>query len=143
MHYHLDGYNLAHRLAYRLAEEEGDDDEDLTPPELRHLLYAHLEGVRPQDAESLHLYWDVTVRDPGIPANEYRDRLTVHNVPDADAAIIDAVYASGDPGRQMAVSSDREVTGRSRQLGARCMTAEEFLFPGDGGNKGRGRRRRR
>jgi hypothetical protein len=143
VHYHLDGYNLAHRLAYRLAEEE-EDDGDMTPQELRHLLYGHLPGVIPQDAESLQVYWDVKVRDPGIPAHEYGAHWTVHNVPDADTAIIDAMYGSPDPGRQMAVSSDREVTGKSRQLGGRCMSAEDFLFPDDrGGSKGGRRRKRR
>ncbi len=128
MHYLIDGYNLAFWLA-------GDDD--LDPHQLRELLLGKLATSRPPDAESLHIYWDVRRPNPAIPANTYLDWCTMHNVPDADAAIIDAVYDAEAPRRCMVVSRDREVTGRSRQLGAKVMSPKDLL------GKTRTRRRRR
>ena len=130
VNYLIDGYNLAFWLA-------GDDD--LAPQQMRELLMGRLVAARPKDAESLHIYWDVRRPNPAIPANTYLDWCTMHNVPDADAAIIDAVYASDTPRRCMVVSRDREVTGRSRQLGAKVMSPKELL----GGGQGQRQRRRR
>ena len=110
MHYLIDGYNVAHWLA---------KDPDAAPAVLRAVLMRALAARRPHDAESLRIFWDVRRPDPAIPANEYLDWCTVHNVPDADAAIVDAVHGADAPARVMVVSRDREVTGRSRQLGAR------------------------
>jgi hypothetical protein len=62
-----------------------------------------------------------------IPPNEYLDWCTMHNVPSADEAIIDAVYSAAEARGLCVVSGDREVTGKSRQLGARIMTPEQFL----------------
>ena len=132
MLYLVDGYNLAHWLA---------GDEDLGPQELRERLHAALAGRRPPDAEELHVYWDVKSRDPAIPAHEYHGWCTGHNVPDADAAIIDAVYAAPDPARCVVVSRDREVVGKSRQLGARVLEPRDLLgdVPGAGGGPRRPR----
>jgi hypothetical protein len=120
VHYHIDGYNLAHWLA---------DDDDLQPHALRALLIGALRPRLPRDAESVHIYWDVRRPSPAIPANEYLDWCTMHNVPDADAAIIDAVADSHEPRRLVVVSRDREVTGKSRQLGARILSPSELLGP--------------
>jgi hypothetical protein len=128
VHYLIDGYNLAHWLAQGLAQ-----DDDLDPEQLRELLLEALERRVPADAESLRIYWDVRRMHPGIPANEYLDWCTMHNVPDADAAIIDAVYDADRPQRLVVVSRDREVTGKSRQLGAKTRSPAELL--------GKGRRR--
>jgi hypothetical protein len=125
MRYLIDGYNLAHWLA-------GDDD--LEPDELRALLIARLKGTRFDNAESVDIYWDVRRPNPAIPAHTYLDWCTMHNVPDADAAIIDAVYDAETPHRCTVVSRDREVTGKSRQLGARTRSPRELLGPrGRGG----------
>lgn len=134
MHYHVDGYNLAHWLA-------GDDD--LLPLELRQLLNAALSARVPQDAESVHVYWDVRNPAFGIPANEFMGWGTAHNVPDADAAIIDAIYAAPTPRNHIVVSRDREVTGKSRQLGAKAWEPRDLLgdIGGGGGGQGGGRRR--
>lgn len=133
MHYHVDGYNLAHWLA-------GDDD--LLPLEMRQLLNAALSARIPPDAESVHIYWDVRNPDPAIPANEYLGWATAHNVPDADAAIIDAIYAAPDPHNHVAVSRDREVTGKSRQLGAKTWSPADLLGDVGGGSSGGGGPRR-
>lgn len=119
MHYLIDGYNVAHWLA---------KDPDAAPAVLRAVLMRALVARRPHDAESLRIFWDVRRPDPAIPANSYLDWCTVHNVPDADAAIVDAVHAADAPSRVVVVSRDREVTGRSRQLGARTMGPKD-LFP--------------
>jgi hypothetical protein len=127
VHYHVDGYNLAHWLA-------GDDD--LLPLEMRQLLNAALSARLPADAESVHIYWDLRNPAPGIPANEYLGWCTAHNVPDADAAIIDAIYAQPAPHEHIVVSRDREVTGKSRQLGAGTWEPRDLL--GDVGGRGVG-----
>ena len=118
MHYLLDGYNLAHWLAA---------GEDLEPLALRDLLLSRLVDRRPKDAESLRIYWDVRRPGPGIDANAYLDWCTMHNVPDADAAIIDAVWASDVPRKLVVVSRDREVVGKCRQLGARTQGPGDLL----------------
>src|SRR5262245_7529207 len=60
VHYHVDGYNLAHWLA-------GGDD-DMQPLALRKLLTAALRARVPRDAESVHVYWDVRRPSPGLPS---------------------------------------------------------------------------
>ncbi len=118
MHYLLDGYNLAHWLA---------GDEDLRPEQLRARLLGALAGRLPGDASEVHIYWDVRRPSPMIPQNEYLPWCTLHNVPSADEAIIEAVYAASNARGLCVVSRDREVTGKSRQLGARIMAPGEFL----------------
>ncbi|MFT7462151.1 MAG: hypothetical protein ACI9EF_000488 [Pseudohongiellaceae bacterium] len=139
VNYLIDGYNLAFWLA-------GDDD--LEPLEMRELLLGRLRSACPKDASSLHIYWDVRRPNPSIPAHTYLDWCTMHNVPDADAAIIDAVYDADSPRHCLVVSRDREVTGRSKQLGAKVMSPDEFFGGGQGhkaskGNRGNKRRKRR
>ena len=118
MRYLLDGYNLAHWLVR---------DDDLRPEQLRARLLGALRGRLPGDAHEVDIYWDVRRPSPMIPPNEYLDWCTMHNVPSADEAIIDAVYSATDARALCVVSRDREVTGKSRQLGARTMTPEQFL----------------
>ena len=139
VHYHVDGYNLAHWLA---------GEHDLLPSGLRELLNRALSSHVPGDAESLHVYWDVRTPNPAIPVNESMGWCTAHNVPDADAAIIDAIYQADEPHKHIVVSRDREVTGKSRQLGAKAWDPVDLL--GDvggeknaprGGSKKRRRRR--
>jgi len=118
VHYLIDGYNVAHWLAR---------DADLRPAELRRLVLDTLGRRPPADARSIHVYWDVRADDPSIPPHESLGWCSVHNVPDADAAIVDAVYDAERPGEHVVVSRDREVTGRSRQLGARAMSPRDLL----------------
>ncbi len=116
MHYLLDGYNLAHWLT---------SDDALRPKELRSALIAELRLHRPKRATSITIYWDV--RRGLTPANEDLGWCRMRFVPDADEAIVDAVYDSRNARKLVVVSRDREVTGRSRQLGARTMAPIELL----------------
>lgn len=118
MHYLVDGYNLAHWLLR---------DDSLHPDQLRERLLAALHGRMPKDASRVDVYWDVRRPSPSIPPHVYLDWCTQHFVPDADAAIVDAVWAAGQARRMCVVSRDREVAGRSRQLGARVMAPADFL----------------
>ena len=118
MRFLLDGYNLANWLAR---------DPDLQPAQLRAMLRHAIRTRNVPVASSMEVYWDVRSRDPSIPANEYFDEFTAHNVPDADAAIIDAVRDAAKPSQCTVVSRDREVTGKSRQLGARIMSPKDFF----------------
>lgn len=117
MRYLLDGYNLAHWLAR---------DDDLRPEQLRALLLAALRPALPRNAREVVVYWDV--RAPGHPPPaEHLPWCTLRFVRSADEAIVDAVYDADDPRAITVVSRDREVTGRSRQLGARVQSPAEFL----------------
>ena len=145
--YLIDGYDLAHWLASSVV---GGDD--FGPAELRTLLLGTLAPRLPRDARSVHVYWDVRQPAHGVPLREDLGWCVAHNVPDADAAIIDAVYDAASPRQLVVVSRDREVTGKSRQLGARVLGPAELLGEGPdgrgpgggrGGRGGRGRRRRR
>lgn len=118
MHYLLDGYNIAHWLL---------SDDDLTANQLRAGALAALQNGLPANASKVDIYWDVRRPSPSIPPNEYLDWCTMHNVPDADAAIIDAVYNAPNARGLCVVSRDREVTGKCKQLGARTMSPDDFL----------------
>lgn len=118
MRYLIDGYNLAHWLAR---------DDDLRPDQLRLLLLTALGRRRPRDATRIEVYWDVRRPNPSVPAREDLGWCVQFNVPDADAAIVDAVYDADQPRRCVVVSRDREVTGRSRQLGARTKAPGDLL----------------
>lgn len=118
MHYLIDGYNLAHWLA---------DDVDMSPAELRATLLGRLRACIPADSESLTVFWDVRNPHPNLPGSESLGWCQVRNVPDADAAIIDTVWASDAPHRMTVVSRDREVTGKSRQLGAKVASPRDLL----------------
>jgi len=117
--YLLDGYNVAHWLL--------SDQDDLLPEHLRAGLLGAIEQHHPPDAEALDVYLDVRGSQPLVPANEYRGLVTVHNVPDADAALVDRVGRAQDPRRLCVVSRDREVSGRCRQLGATTLTPGGFF----------------
>ncbi|GJM21543.1 MAG: hypothetical protein DHS20C15_14580 [Planctomycetota bacterium] len=121
MNYLLDGYNIAHWLA--------PGDHDLDAHGLRALLIAQLAGRVPHDAVSVTIFWDVRNPNPSIPPREFLDWCVMQNVPDADAAIIEAVYQADKPSRCLVVSRDREVTGKSRQLGARTQSPKQLFDP--------------
>ena len=118
MRYLLDGYNLAHWLA---------QDDNLRPEQLRALLLAKLRPKVPQNARDVVIYWDVRNRTPDVMERESLPWCTLRFVPSADDAILDAVYDAENPRDVTVVSRDREVAGKSRQLGARVLSPAEFL----------------
>jgi len=118
VHYLLDGYNLAHWLA---------GGTDLVPEQLRTLLLEHLATRVPADALSVRIWWDVRRGTSLLGSNSYLDWCSMHFVPDADEAIIDAVWASDEPRRLLVVSADREVVGKCKQLGARVSDPGSLL----------------
>ena len=92
-------------------------------------------GRRPRDADAITIYWDAKGAWERPPEGAYDAGFDQRFVPVADDAIVDRVAASRRPGRLKVVSRDREVTGRSRQLGAKTATPAELL----GGARRRGR----
>lgn len=116
MRYLVDGYNLAHWLLR---------DDELRPEQLRAGLLRAMKGRLPRDATQVDVYWDV--RRGETPPRESLGWCTLHFVPNADEAIVDAVYDSPQARGLCVVSRDREVTGRSRQLGAKVLGPTEFL----------------
>jgi len=116
--YLIDGYNLAHWLLR---------DDELLPEQLRARLLAVLKAQVPKNATQVDLYWDVRRPNPSVPPRESLGWCTQYNVPSADEAIIDAVYDAPNPRNLCVVSRDREVTGKSRQLGAKIMAPDQFL----------------
>jgi hypothetical protein len=118
VHYLVDGYNLAHWLVR---------DDSLHPDQLRERLLAEMRPRLPKNARKVDVYWDVRRPSPSIPPHLYLDWCTQHFVPDADEAIVDAVYDSTQARGLCVVSRDLEVTGKSRQLGAKVMAPADFL----------------
>ena len=116
MRYLVDGYNLAHWLLR---------DDELRPERLRAGLLAAMKGKLPRDASQVDVYWDV--RRGETPPRESLGWCTLHFVPDADEAIVDAVYDAKEARGVTVVSRDREVTGKSKQLGAKVLGPAEFL----------------
>jgi hypothetical protein len=116
--YLVDGYNLAHWLLR---------DDALRPEELRSRTLAAMTGKLPQNATDVVIYWDVRNRTPGVMERESLPWGQMRFVPSADDAIVDAVYEADNPRDITVVSRDREVAGRSRQLGARVLSPAEFL----------------
>jgi hypothetical protein len=116
--YLLDGYNLAHWLAR---------DDDLRPEQLRARLLAALRPILPHDAREVVIYWDVRGPAPGVLATENLPWCRMRFVSSADEAIVDEVYDAENPRNVTVVSRDREVAGRSRQLGARVLSPAEFM----------------
>lgn len=116
MRYLVDGYNLAHWLLR---------DDELRPEQLRAGLLAAMKGKLPRDAAQVDVYWDV--RRGETPPRESLGWCTLHFVPDADEAIVDAVYDAKDARAVCVVSRDREVTGKSKQLGAKVLGPAEFI----------------
>jgi len=114
--YLVDGYNLAHWLMR---------NDELRPEQLRAGLLAAMKGKLPRDAAQVDVYWDV--RRGETPPRESLGWCTFHFVPNADEAIVDAVYDSKEARGVTVVSRDREVTGKSRQLGAKLLGPAEFL----------------
>lgn len=113
--YLLDGYNLAHWLAR---------GRDMRPERLRGLLLSRLRGRLPRDARAVRVFWDVR---RGRPPADHRAWIDMVFVPDADEAIVQAVYDADRPRELVAVSRDREVVGRARQLGAQTMSPGDLL----------------
>ena len=118
MRYLVDGYNLAHWLVR---------DDDLRPEQLRARLLAVLQPRVPRNASEVVIYWDVRNRAPGVLERESLPWCTLRFVSSADEAIVDAVYDAENPRDITVVSRDREVSGKSRQLGARVLSPAEFL----------------
>jgi len=116
VHYLIDGYNVAHWLLR---------DDEARPEQLRAALLAALPARLPRGTTT-EIFWDVR-RPSAVPPNEYLGWCTVRNVPDADAAILEAVSAAENPRTLTVVSRDREVTGKSRQLGANILAPVDLL----------------
>ena len=114
----MDGYNLAHWLVR---------DDDLRPEQLRARLLAAMQPKVPRNASEVVIYWDVRNRGPGVMERESLSWCTLRFVSSADDAIVDAVYDAENPRDITVVSRDREVAGKSRQLGARVLSPAEFL----------------
>lgn len=118
MRYLVDGYNLAHWLLR---------DDSLRPEQMRARTLAAMAGKLPQNATDVVIYWDVRNRTPGVMERESLPWCQMRFVSSADEAIVDAVYEAANAREITVVSRDREVAGRSRQLGARVLSPAEFL----------------
>lgn len=114
MLYLVDGYNVAHRLfgvAGRRASAEQLRD-------------AVLRRIRPFCSRRRRV---IVVFDGDPDGRPIRGELEIRYARSADDEIVRIVRDHPDPGRLRVVSHDREVTGKSRQLGARIVRVVDFL----------------
>ncbi len=71
----------------------------------------------------------IVVFDGARPAESGREGAGPHSVfaPDADAWLLGALRAHGDPGRVAVVTADRRLAARARHRGARIVSPGEFV----------------
>jgi predicted RNA-binding protein with PIN domain len=119
MHFVVDGYNAARRLF-------GREGAGATPEELREALLRRLRRFATR-RRKVTVVFDGKNRPPGVPSRFTTAGVDVVFAPSADEAIVAMVRGAPDPGRLTVVSRDREVEGRSVQLGARSARVVDFL----------------
>jgi predicted RNA-binding protein with PIN domain len=114
----VDGHNLIGRLA-KPSLEDADDEEELV---------RLLGSYRARTGKSI-----TVVFDPGgafaLPqARRYRgiDVIFAPHGRSADAVIVQIVRKDRDPRRWLVITSDRDLAGTVRDLGARVQSAEAF-----------------
>lgn len=120
MHYILDGYNFLFRLSktYKVLIEQK-----------KQILSSISKWV------SLHkirmtFVFDSKQKDRFEAIRSHLKQLEIIYTPthqSADDYIIQLIEKASHPAQKTVVSSDREVTGKAKQLGAKTQTIEQFL----------------
>lgn len=120
MHYFIDGYNFLFRLSSKKLPLE----------KKRTLLLITLN----EEIEKLRIdatvVFDSSEKLREAAARGHLDALEIiytTKQETADDYILNAIKTAPNPQNETVVSSDRELTGRCKQLGAKTLTVEQFL----------------
>ena len=117
MRYLVDGYNVAHRLF-------GRDSRHARPDELREALLRRLRRFVNRRRKVLVVFDG----EDGTSTSRFgAGELEIVYARSADDEIVRRVRSAHDPSAFRVVSADREVTGRSGQLGARIVRVIDFI----------------
>jgi predicted RNA-binding protein with PIN domain len=120
MHYYIDGYNFLFRLSNKKLPLE----------KKRNLLLITLNEEIEKLGLNITIVFDSSDKLRDMPSRGHLDALeivyTTKNQT-ADDYILKAIENSAYPQNETVVSSDRELTGRSKQLGAKILSIEQFL----------------
>ena len=118
----IDGWNLA----WKIPEVAKYIPDDL--PRARQALHARLSGYLQQKKIDFRIIYD---GKPGIDNNLISDiKIGAEFTSDpekADHKIIRQLRREKQPGRWTVITSDRELAGRARNLGAGSVSSEEFI----------------
>lgn len=120
MHYYIDGYNLLFRVTKNYEALKANQ---------RQILSA-LNTWITQLNLNITIVFDGRQKDPPEAIRGHLDQLEVIYTPEhqtADDYILHELDLSSNLNEETVVSSDRELTGKARQKGARVQTIEEFL----------------
>jgi predicted RNA-binding protein with PIN domain len=118
--YWIDGYNLLFRITknYRSMKENE-----------RKLLLALNQAIT-RAKYSVTIIFDGREKDPPEALRRNLDSLTMIYTPHhqtADDYILEMIGESGNPAKEIVVSSDMELLRKAKQRGAQVQTVEEFL----------------
>ncbi|HSX03205.1 MAG TPA: NYN domain-containing protein [Rhabdochlamydiaceae bacterium] len=120
MHYFIDGYNFLFRLSKKKLPLE----------KKRGLLLVTLNEEIGKLGLNATIVFDSKEKYQDAPTRGHLDALeiiyTTRNE-SADDYILKAIEEATHPQNETVVSSDRELTGRSKQLGAKILSIEEFI----------------
>ncbi len=120
MHYFIDGYNFLFRLSKQKLPLE----------KKRTLLLITLNEEIEKLRMDATIVFDSSEKLRESASRGHLDALEIiytTKQETADDYILKAIKASSNPQNETVVSSDRELTGRCKQLGAKAVTIEQFL----------------
>jgi predicted RNA-binding protein with PIN domain len=120
MRYWIDGYNLLFRIT---KSYQGVKQEE------RKILRLINQWVTEAHHNATIVFDGRQKNMPEATRSNFQNLAVIYTAEGekADAYILDEVIHSNDPSKEIVISSDRELTGKARQNGARIKSVEEFF----------------
>lgn len=120
MHYYIDGYNLLFRITKSYEAMKANQKQILSA----------INTWVIQLNLNVTIVFDGRQKDPPEAIRGHLDQLEVIYTPEhqtADDYILHELDLSSNLNEETVVSSDRELTGKAKQKGARTQSVDEFL----------------
>jgi len=120
LHYYIDGYNFLFRITKSYEAMRARQKE----------LLAALNDWTVQFKLNVTIVFDGRQKDPPEAVRGHLANLEVIYTPEhqtADDYILQEIEFSSTPSEETVVSSDRELTGKAKQRGARVQSIEDFF----------------